>query len=59
MYFRMKLITANGKVHEEAKDTFKSFESVVNALSTLKRFYKSMILYDENDNVVWTYGLFV
>ena len=30
----------------------------VNALSTLKRFYKSMILYDEHDNVVWTYGLF-
>ena len=36
MYFRMKLITVNGKVREESKDTFKSFESVVNALSNLK-----------------------
>lgn len=58
MYFRMRLITADGRVREESKDTFKSFESVVNALSTLKRFYKSMILYDKNGNAVWTHGLF-
>lgn len=58
MYFKMKLIRSNGDVREEEKDTFKSFESVTSALSTLKRFYKSMILYDKQSNVVWTYGMF-
>ena len=59
MYLRMKFTRKDGYVYESEDDNFTTLERVINSLMLFRNNYKSMILYDEHDNVVWTYGLFV
>ena len=57
MYLRMKFTRKDGYVYAAEDNIFTTMERVVNSLMLFKDKYESMILYDEHDNVVWTYGL--
>ena len=59
MYLRMKFTRNDGDVYVAEDDNFSTLDRVINSLMLFKDNYKSIILYDENDNVVWSYGLFV